>query len=68
MEIVDVLLVMSITGMALWRREIFLYITAIVALVLYSVQVSETYLEMSIPLWLLAIYMALKIFTYYFRR
>jgi len=62
------ILALSITFLAAWRKELFLYIIAIITLIVFSVPVSEESLDMAIPLWLMAIYMVFKSFTYYFQR
>lgn len=60
----SVLFVLGITILAFWRRDIPLYIVAIVTDLLAGAAWIETSLAYGVPAFLLAVYLVLKLFMF----
>lgn len=64
----ELFMVLGLTAFALWRREMWVYMPAVIALVLFGMRWAATDLMFGIPFFALAIFMAARLGWVFFQR
>lgn len=68
MEIAEVLFILGLSYLALWRRHIMLYLGAFIGLLLYGLALADSDLTLGIPVLILGGFMLYEAIGYYFGR
>jgi len=60
-----IFLSLCITFLALWKKELFLYIVSFIGLIFLSLEIIDISVYMAIPVWILSLYMVFKSVMYF---